>query len=517
MQVDGKPIVGEEFTSSSHPNMRYVELCLFLESKVFEFENQKGDFDLGHRRRILMKKTDPFLLELQESLARRICALKGEEEGSINEHELYMQKVEAQCREHIKKAQQLRYFNEELKQKLREKDSREFDLQIKYKSQLEGAQKENQRLAEENLELSTNHKTMSEQLKECEDKLKEAESTLSKLKWKAADTEKEQNRKRAEFYRMQAAYRVEKKQSQGEMQRWLQEIAKNTENEETIKRLKLEVQAIKSQSDTVRETRVPQLLERLENREKVIERLQMDLGKFQFQLKEKARETAALRQENDTMFKELQKYKEKAFNDYKKTVKVESNPSLVEVYKQKVNEKSSEVQELKQKLRKLLRRERQTLVKELGFEAERSAYEERISILKKLLDDEFFRTGDVANALHASSRGFASPLARVGSQGQLRSDSQGAFGRSHLMNESRKNLLMQTAFDANDEEIARMPGSLPVSTKSSTQRMLPGLSFGNRMGAHGSMEDITITTAETPGGSELRKTAKHFKAVKRFA
>eukprot|EP00357_Protocruzia_adherens_P011657 CAMPEP_0114974636 /NCGR_PEP_ID=MMETSP0216-20121206/1635_1 /TAXON_ID=223996 /ORGANISM="Protocruzia adherens, Strain Boccale" /LENGTH=465 /DNA_ID=CAMNT_0002335291 /DNA_START=111 /DNA_END=1508 /DNA_ORIENTATION=+ len=465
--------------------MRYVELCLFLESKVFEFV---------------------------ESLARRICALKGEEEGSINEHELYMQKVEAQCREHIKKAQQLRYFNEELKQKLREKDSREFDLQIKYKSQLEGAQKENQRLAEENLELSTNHKNMSEQLKECEDKLKEAESTLSKLKWKAADTEKEQNRKRAEFYRMQAAYRVEeKKQSQGEMQRWLQEIAKNTENEETIKRLKLEVQAIKSQSDTVRETRVPQLLERLENREKVIERLQMDLGKFQFQLKEKARETAALRQENDTMFKELQKYKEKAFNDYKKTVKVESNPSLVEVYKQKVNEKSSEVQELKQKLRKLLRRERQTLVKELGFEAERSAYEERISILKKLLDDEFFRTGDVANALHASSRGFASPLARVGSQGQLRSDSQGAFGRSHLMNESR------TAFDANDEEIARMPGSLPVSTKSSTQRMLPGLSFGNRMGAHGSMEDITITTAETPGGSELRKTAKHFKAVKRFA
>eukprot|EP00002_Diphylleia_rotans_P034940 TRINITY_DN7566_c0_g1_i2.p1 TRINITY_DN7566_c0_g1~~TRINITY_DN7566_c0_g1_i2.p1 ORF type:complete len:396 (+),score=105.43 TRINITY_DN7566_c0_g1_i2:177-1364(+) len=183
------------------------------------------------------------------------------------------------------------------------------------------------------------------------------------------------------------------------MEARLQKLVKlENDNRELVERLTkadVELQSYKAHINTTKVKTMEQQTQRLES---TVERLTQETKTLKYELRrsqtlaeEHIRRNAALKQEYDVLFERVnQERQRRKATEGNKSVDyhriAEGVPSHVTVYKERLREKDREIQELTNKIRRLVAAEHHKRLMEKGYEIERSRYQKELADLKMTIE-----------------------------------------------------------------------------------------------------------------------------------
>ena len=208
-------------------------------------------------------------------------------------------------------------------------------------------------------------------------------SAIPQLETELKDYEK---RLAQEISKLNNKYQNEISQYKKEMNQYHKIVAINSQNEEKIKLLNMEIESFRRHfhKEIDSDGRVAQLQEFASSRSKEIQKLEINANRLKIKVSLKSQEVQKLTNRILILEKELEEIKKtKSDNSSEKQDFGDSNAALVKHYKRKLDDREIEVKKLNKRVCKMQRIEIQCKLKEEGFANERKDYIDRIADLCK--------------------------------------------------------------------------------------------------------------------------------------
>jgi hypothetical protein len=166
-------------------------------------------------------------------------------------------------------------------------------------------------------------------------------------------------------------------------------VAANAQYEEKIKQLQQEIESYRRQfrGQVEADIKQKQVLETLAQRNKTVQKLEIECNKFKVKLANKESENEKLRKNVEILKKELESLKSAAKAEEEAEKEYDTNLAMVKHYKRKLEEREKELKEVKARLKRMYHAEIKGKIKEQGFEYERKKFLDKIGDLCKTNHD----------------------------------------------------------------------------------------------------------------------------------
>lgn len=242
------------------------------------------------------------------------------------------------------------------------------------------------------LELVRNREGSIEDLKMQIDSLKQLvasqEEQMERIPQMEEQIKEFTRRYATDMSRSEAKYKNDLQKSDKELQAHKKTLAVNTQYEEKIKQLGLELESFrrKFRKQIDAEQRAIRLAEIAADRNNTIQKLEIECNRLKVQLEARSQETERLRKNLETANKQIDEMREKPREPTKEEIRTEAidnNPLRVDYYRKKVKEKKVEILQLQRRLQNMYDSEKRYKRNEEKFIDERVHYSNRIANLAR--------------------------------------------------------------------------------------------------------------------------------------
>jgi len=188
--------------------------------------------------------------------------------------------------------------------------------------------------------------------------------------------------------RSEAKYKNDLQKSDKELKAHKKTLAVNTQYEEKIKQLGLELESFrrKFRKQIDSEQRAIRLAEIAADRNNTIQKLEIECNRLKVQLEARSQETERLRKNLEAANRQVDEMREKPREPTKEEIRteaVDNNPLRVDYYRKKVKEKKVEILQLQRRLQNMYDSEKRHKRNEEKFTNERVHYADRIASLAR--------------------------------------------------------------------------------------------------------------------------------------
>ena len=229
-----------------------------------------------------------------------------------------------------------------------------------------------------------NFEDLQTEIKKCKKVILLQNEKISAIPQLEYDLKESEKKLAVELAKITNKFSNEAAQCNKEMKQHHKILARNSQLEEKIKVMTMEIESYRRQyhKEIDSDGRVSQLQELAATRSKEIQKLEIACNRLRVKLDLKSKDIEKLNKKVSALEQQVIESKNvrKAFE---KNDVVDTNGLMVTHYKKKLEEKDQEIKKLNRRVNKMYKVENQCKIKEEGFENERKEYIDRIAKLCK--------------------------------------------------------------------------------------------------------------------------------------